>query len=245
MQKYVVAIRKQLLAVLAILLIILGVFFADHMIVIAAKEYTVSGQTSEKLYESASESSKAVANVIPGNTFTILETVKDAQGRSWHHISLPGGTTGYIIASRVVEAEAVEVPEAEAGEEEITEEEPAEDEQGEEENEGAPNDSQNDEEPLESEENNEDSEDEEPADMSIRVLSNTNLRDEPSLNGNVMIVIPKDITTKPYEKIERDGYFWYRLTYLGQTGYIRADTVEEIEDNSEELDSDDIIFLRR
>ncbi len=232
MQKSVTARAKRFLVV-ALITVTLG---TSPQIAASAKEYTVSGQTSQKLYESASENSKAVANVIPGNSFTILETVKDAQGRNWHHVLLTGGTTGYIIASRVIE-NATETPEepaeTQAPEEPAAEEPATETPENTERVEGAAD--------AEEEQNQEELQanpdvegNTELTDTHVRILSNTNLRDEPSLNGHILVIIPKDVTVRPLEKIEADHYFWYKLTYLTQTGYVRADTVEEFTEESTE-----------
>ena len=244
MQRNKVAGKQWLLAGIVITIIILGALLTNPIMTMAAKEYTVSGQTSQKIYDGASENGKVVANAVPGNTFTILETVKDSQGRNWHHVSLGGGTTGYIIASRVVEVEEESAPEPVTEPEEVAEEatedspeEPQDQEQ--EENETDQAESESTEEPSDNAEDEENSENEDLANMSITILSNTNLRDEPSLDGGVLVVIPKDVKTKPDEKISKNGYFWYRLTYLGQTGYVRADTVEEsIEAPDEEAEED-------
>ena len=239
-----VAGKKRFLAGIVITIIVLGALLTDPIMTMAAKEYTVSGQTSQKLYESASENGKVVANVIPGNTFTILETVKDSQGRNWHHVYLAGGTTGYIIASMVIEIEEEVAPEPVTESEEVAEEaiddsaEEAQD-QNQEENETDQAESESIEESSENAENEENSENEDLTNMFITILSNTNLRDEPSLDGGVLIVIPKGIRTQPDEKISKEGYFWYRLTYLGQTGYVRADTVEESVEVSDEEAGED------
>ena len=246
MQRYLTGSIKQLLSCMCIAFIISLGASSMHlgMVVYAVKEYTVSGQTSQKLYEDASESSKVVANIVPGNSFTILETVKDDQGRNWHHVSFPGGTTGYIIASRVIEVEEETVePQAEPPAENADEAAQAEEQQdqgndevAQEKNEGEAN-------PLEdgenenSEENDEaddNAEGEGMANISVTTLSNTNLRDDPSLDGNILVVIPRGVTIRPLEKIARENFYWYRLTYLTETGYIRADAVEEIETLDEE-----------
>ncbi|MBO6242184.1 MAG: SH3 domain-containing protein [Butyrivibrio sp.] len=251
MQRNKVAGKQWLLAGIVITIIILGALLIDPIMTMAAKEYTVSGQTSQKIYDGASENGKVVANAVPGNTFTILETVKDSQGRNWHHVSLAGGTTGYIIASRVVEVEEESASEPVTEPEEVAEEasddsaeEMQEQDQNQEENETDQVETESTEEPSENAEDEGKSENEDLTNMFIMILSNTNLRDEPSLDGGVLIVIPKGIKTQPDEKINRDGYFWYRLTYLGQTGYVRADTVKEsIEAPEEETveDSEDEI----
>ena len=246
MQRYLAGSIKQLLSCICIVFIIsLGVSVMHPWTVVhAAKEYTVSGQTSQKLYEDASENSKVVANIVPGNSFTILETVKDDQGRNWHHVSFPGGTTGYIIASRVIEVEEETAePQVEAPSENVDEAEGAEeqqdqenDEAAQEENEGeadAPEDAEN-KNDDESEETDANAESEVLTSISVTTLSNTNLRDDPSLDGNILIVIPRGVTIRPLEKIARENFYWYRLTYLTETGYIRADAVEEIETLDEE-----------
>ncbi len=209
--------------------IILGISVMCPGIVAEAVEYTVSGDSSQKLYETSSENSKVVANVIPGNSFTILETVKDTHGKNWHHVSMPGGVTGYIIASRVVEVEQENAEPQMAAEETEGEAEAAEEvqETQEPENDEAPGE-------IPEEAENENNEDQDISNVSVRILSNTNLRDEPSLDGNILIVIPKDVTITPLEKIGTNSYYWYRLTYLTQTGYVRADTVEEYEVESKE-----------
>jgi hypothetical protein len=221
-------------------IISLGLFVTCPELVALAKEYTISGQTSQKLYESSSENSKAVANVIPGNSFTILETVKDSQGRNWHHVLLSGGVDGYVIASRVIEVEEPEEQQA-ATEEENADDDSQEDEQHEQENveytqeepEGEENNLEN-ENTDNNEETNEEVENEGLANVSVTILSNTNLRDEPTLEGNILIVIPGGVTIRPLEKIESGNFYWYRLTYLTQTGFIMADAVEEVVGETEE-----------
>ena len=232
---------KRLLSHIYIALIIsCGLFVVCPKMVVVAKEYTISGQTSQKLYESGSENSKVVANVIPGNTFTILETVKDSQGKNWHHVSLPSGVEGYIIASKVIEVEEQaeqqvstdeESSDGDSQEEEQQDQENVEEIQ--EEQEGEEN-HQETEDTDNNEEATEEAEDEGLANISVKILSNSNLRDEPSLDGNILIVIPGGVTIKPLEKIESGNFYWYRLTYLTQTGFIRADAVEEVMEESEE-----------
>ena len=229
---------------LIILMLITGLYTMSPVTSYAAKEYTVSGQTSQKLYEGASENSKVVANIIPGNSFTILETVKDSNGKNWHHVALSGGVTGYVIASRVIEIEADAAEEAvventEAAEN--TEDNPQEQEtEATEENTGDQEEAENtadrsrEQEREENEEAQEKAASEELTNVTVTTLSNINLRDEPSLEGDVLIVIPRGITIAPLEKIDRDNYIWYRLSYLNQTGYIRADAVEEHVEESEE-----------
>ena len=229
---------------LIILMVITGLYTISPVTSYAAKEYTVSGQTSQKLYEGASENSKVVANIIPGNSFTILETVKDSNGKNWHHVALSGGVTGYVIASRVIEIEADAAEEAvventEAAEN--TEDNPQEQEtEATEENTGDQEEAENtadrsqEQEREENEEAQEKAASEELTNVTVTTLSNINLRDEPSLEGDVLIVIPRGITIAPLEKIDRDNYIWYRLSYLNQTGYIRADAVEEHVEESEE-----------
>ena len=229
---------------LIILMLITGLYTMSPVTSYAAKEYTVSGQTSQKLYEGASENSKVVANIIPGNSFTILETVKDSNGKNWHHVALSGGVTGYVIASRVIEIEADAAEEAvventEAAEN--TEDNPQEQEtEATEENTGDQEEAENtadrsqEQEREENEEAQEKAASEELTNVTVTTLSNINLRDEPSLEGDVLIVIPGGITIAPLEKIDRDNYIWYRLSYLNQTGYIRADAVEEHVEESEE-----------
>ena len=246
MQRYLTGSIKQLLSCMCIAFIISLGASSMHlgMVVYAVKEYTVSGQTSQKLYEDASESSKVVANIVPGNSFTILETVKDDQGRNWHHVSFPGGTTGYIIASRVIEVEEETAePQEEAPSENVDEAAGAEEEQDQENDEAAQVENEGEADPPEEAENENDDESEETdenaegeglTNISVTTLSNTNLRDDPSLEGNILIVIPRGVTIRPLEKIERENFYWYRLTYLAETGYIRADAVEEIETPEEE-----------
>ena len=229
---------------LIILMVITGLYTISPVTSYAAKEYTVSGQTSQKLYEGASENSKVVANIIPGNSFTILETVKDSNGKNWHHVALSGGVTGYVIASRVIEIEADAAEEAvventEAAEN--TEDNPQEQKtEATEENTGDQEEAENtadrsqEQEREENEETREEAASEELTNVTVTTLSNINLRDEPSLEGDVLIVIPRGITIAPLEKIDRDNYIWYRLSYLNQTGYIRADAVEEHVEESEE-----------
>ena len=229
---------------LIILMVITGLYTISPVTSYAAKEYTVSGQTSQKLYEGASENSKVVANIIPGNSFTILETVKDSNGKNWHHVALSGGVTGYVIASRVIEIEADAAEEAvventEAAEN--TEDNPQEQEtEATEENTGDQEEAEDtadrsqEQEREENEEAREEAASEELTNVTVTTLSNINLRDEPSLEGDVLIVIPRGITIAPLEKIDRDNYIWYRLSYLNQTGYIRADAVEEHVEESEE-----------
>ncbi len=229
---------------LIILMVITGLYTISPVTSYAAKEYTVSGQTSQKLYEDASENSKVVANIIPGNSFTILETVKDSNGNNWHHVALSGGVTGYVIASRVIEIEADAAEEAvventEAAEN--TEDNPQEQKtEAIEENTGDQEEAENtadrsqEQEGEENEEAQEEAASEELTNVTVTTLSNINLRDEPSLEGDVLIVIPRGITIAPLEKIDRDNYIWYRLSYLNQTGYIRADAVEEHVEESEE-----------
>ena len=248
MQRYVAGMLKRFLAVIIITVsIILGISVMCPGIPVEAVEYTVSGDTSQKLYESQSENSKVVANVIPGSSFTILETVKDSQGRNWHYVSMGGGTTGYIIASRVIELEHENAqPQAEAPAENDGEAAVAEEQQNTENDEAAQEESESEGAPLENEanenneENNDDAE-EGSVNISVKILSNTNLRDEPSLDGNILVVIPKDVTIVPYEKIETNSYYWYRLTYLTQTGYVRADTVEEFMIESEDEPEEEVI----
>lgn len=229
---------------LIILMVITGLYTISPVTSYAAKEYTVSGQTSQKLYEGASENSKVVANIIPGNSFTILETVKDSKGKNWHHVALSGGVTGYVIASRVIEIEADAAEEAvventEAAEntednpQEQEAEEPEENTTDQEEAEDTAERPQE-QEREENEEAREEAASEELTNVTVTTLSNINLRDEPSLEGDVLIVIPRGITIAPLEKIDRDNYIWYRLSYLNQTGYIRADAVEEHVEESEE-----------
>lgn len=245
MQRYVAGMLKRFLAVIIITVsIIPGISVMCPGMAVEAAEYTVSGDTSQKLYESQSENSKVVANVIPGNSFTILETVKDDQGRNWHHVSLAGGTTGYIIASRVIEVEQENAqPQAEAPAENADEATAVEEQQNPENGEAAPEEPEAADNSLEDNENEEDDEageDEGLTNISVRILSNTNLRDEPSLDGNILVVIPKDVTIIPYEKIETNSYYWYRLTYLTQTGYVRADTVEELMVEAEEETEEEV-----
>ena len=229
---------------LIILMVITGLYTISPVTSYAAKEYTVSGQTSQKLYEGASENSKVVANIIPGNSFTILETVKDSNGKNWHHVALSGGVTGYVIASRVIEIEADAAEEAvventEAAEntednpQEQEAEEPEENTTDQEEAEDTAERPQE-HEREENEETQEEAASEELTNVTVTTLSNINLRDEPSLEGDVLIVIPRGITIAPLEKIDMDNYIWYRLSYLNQTGYIRADAIEEHVEESEE-----------
>ncbi|MCR4904217.1 MAG: SH3 domain-containing protein [Butyrivibrio sp.] len=220
--------------------------YQGSTIVMAAGTYTITGISSQKLYESASESSKVVANLIPENTFTIIETVKDAQGHNWHHVSLSNGTSGYLPSHRVAEAstetqeaaqtasttavenEVVEETVTEEVTEENTEEEITEEENTIVEDEGTV------------EETEEEASDETTAiaeslvGVYVTTITNSNLRSEPNVDADVLVVIPGNVEIEAQESLIEDEYTWYKISYLNSTGYVREDNVSVSSEDTEE-----------
>ena len=69
----------------------------------------------------------------------------------------------------------------------------------------------------------------------LELLSYANIRKEPSISSESLIVAPFGIKLNSDERTTNEsGETWYKLTYGGATGYIREDILEVTEERQEE-----------
>lgn len=67
----------------------------------ASEENNIPQSSSAKVYNSMSDSSDILANLIVGNVFEVLGTENDSDGGMWYRIRTDFGVEGYVKAQEL------------------------------------------------------------------------------------------------------------------------------------------------
>lgn len=200
---------------------------------VQAAESTASSSVSAKVYSEMSENSNVAANLIAGNTFQIIEKVRDDEGGIWYRIKTDFGTVGYVRADEIERMNAKkQVLQQEKSENIENSESDDSDENDSIENdlgENESNESVSDEEASKEDVSKEDdssSQKSDETDGEVIALANLNLRSMPSARSNIVSKVKQGIRLKCYQKIVNDaGESWYKVEYDGMEGYVIAKAV--------------------
>lgn len=196
----------------------------------AAEEKGASSPVSVKVYSEMSDRSRVTANLIEGNTFKVLETVRDDEGETWYHIKTDFGAEGYVRADEVnrlkVEKQVLQKETQETIEDLETgdADENAFDEK-------TFSETVSDEETLEKDvadvKKNEESNGE------IITLAVVNLRSMPSAGSKMVDKIAQGVRLTYVQKLVNDaGESWYKVEYDGTEGYVIAKAVRLVKEQS-------------
>lgn len=197
----------------------------------AAEEKGASSPVSVKVYSEMSDRSRVTANLIEGNTFKVLETVRDDEGETWYHIKTDFGAEGYVRADEVnrlkVEKQVLQKETQETIEDLETDDadENAFDEK-------TFSETVSDEETLEKDvadvKKNEESNGE------IITLAVVNLRSMPSAGSKMVDKIAQGVRLTYVQKLVNDaGESWYKVEYDGTEGYVIAKAVRLVKEEQQ------------
>ncbi len=201
-----------------------------------AAEDIASSPASAKVYSEMSENSNVAANLIAGNTFQIIEKVRDDEGAVWYRIKTDFGTMGYVRADEI---ERMNV-EKQVMQQETPENVENSDSEDSDENDSGENEySESVSDEGVSKEDDFSSPKREETDGEVIALANLNLRSMPSAHSNIVSKVKQGIRLKCYQKIANEaGENWYRVEYDGMEGYVIAKAVRLVKTQHSEKEEE-------